>query len=210
MTTGKFSGSIANLSKTDNASGYTKAKINIRELVLAAIGAKAAVFDAFAGEGHMHDAVWHKAASYTGCDERFFADKRLAFVADNRRVLRALDLAQFNVFDLDAYGSPWEQAYIVARRRALKPGERIGVVITEGTGMKMKMGGIPRVLSMLSGIKAKPGLGKGDVQDDVIARAILRIAELMNASIERRWQATGKVGSRMVYCGLVLKSRVGP
>ena len=67
------------------------------------------------------------------CDTRFFTDNRPAFVADNRRVLRALDLAAFNVLDLDSYGSPWEQAYIIARRRKLRPGERLGMVPTDGT-----------------------------------------------------------------------------
>lgn len=96
------------------------AKIKIRENVLLAIGTdRASVFDAFAAAGELHKAVWHRAHSYVGCDLQFFRDDRMAFVADNRRVLRSIDLAQFNLFDLDAFGSPWEQAYIIAKRRPL-------------------------------------------------------------------------------------------
>ena len=106
----------ANIGKSDNTAEAEWAKITIRRNVLAEVGAEhASVFDAFAGEGRMHAAVWCEAARYVGCDTRFFTDDRPAFVADNRRVLRAIDLAAFNVFDLDSYGSPWEQAYIIAR-----------------------------------------------------------------------------------------------
>jgi hypothetical protein len=61
--------------------------------------------------------VWREAAGYVGCDLKWFADERCCYVADNRRVLRCADLSSFTCFDLDAYGSPWEQALIVAARR---------------------------------------------------------------------------------------------
>jgi hypothetical protein len=85
------------------------AKAEIRQHVLDAIGAgEASVFDAYGGAGELYRAVWHKAARYVGCDMTWFRDKRTMFVADNRRVMRAIDLGQFNVFDLDAFGSPYE------------------------------------------------------------------------------------------------------
>src|SRR5262252_2796473 len=97
--------------KTNTAPIARAAKIEIRRNLLAAIK-PARVFDAFAGAGELHDAVWCEAAEYVGCDEKWFRDHRLMYVADNRRVLRAVDLTAFNIFDLDAYGSPWEQALI--------------------------------------------------------------------------------------------------
>ena len=206
-TRGKFALAIHNQDKTDNTSRAEQAKVTIRRHVLQALDGDTHVFDAFAGEGHMHDAVWADATSYIGCDMRFFRDSRLAYVADNRRVLRSLDLRRFNIVDLDAYGSPWEQVYILASRRTLAPGERLGLILTEGTALKLKMGGIARGLSLLSGVKAQSGLGR--MQDEVIDRALLRTAAMMGATIRSRWQATGKTGSRMIYCGVVLQGRGG-
>ena len=207
----KFSGALKQLAKTDNAKGATAAKIAIRRNVLQAVASdvadKAIVFDAFAGEGHMHDAVWCQADEYVGCDERFFpGDSRTAFVADNRRVLRAIDISRFSIFDLDAYGSPWEQLFIIASRRKLRTGEKLGIIITEGQALKMKMGGMSRALSLLSGVRATQS-GLGRMQDEVVDRALLRVAAAMHGEIAQRWQAIGKVGSRMMYIGVVLRGR---
>ena len=54
----------------------------------------------------MHIAVWNRASHYVGCDLEFYRDERTAFVANNIRVLRTIDLSEFNIFDLDAYGVP--------------------------------------------------------------------------------------------------------
>ena len=55
-----FSGDLAGAVKVDNSPRAEKAKITIREHVLDRI-AKASVFDAYAGAGQMHTAVWAKA-----------------------------------------------------------------------------------------------------------------------------------------------------
>ena len=194
--------------KSDNTRVARQAKITIRRNVLDAIGAdNASVFDAFAGEGHMHRAVWHDAARYVGCDLRFFTDDRPAFVGDNRRVLRCLDLAAFNIFDLDSYGSPMEQAYIIAKRRQQRPGERLGLVLTEGEGLKLKFGDMSNALAVVTGLdpRSMSGLAKG--QDWLIQRAIDRLAEMLSATVVKRWQAVGVVGSRMYYIGLVLEAK---
>jgi hypothetical protein len=195
---------LQNLSKRNNSAGASKAKVLIRQNVLDAIGAdKAHVFDAFAGDGHMYRTVWSKAAHCVGCDTEFYLDDRLAFKADNRRVLRAIDLAVFNVFDLNAYGSPWEQAYIIAMRRTLAAGETLGLVLTEGQGLKMKMGGMSAALSRLAGVKMRaPGMGRA--QGDLIDRAIRRLGVMMGGRVTKRWEAVGKSGSTMHYIGLVL------
>jgi hypothetical protein len=195
------------IAKTDNASSATTAKVAIRSNVLQHIGDETHVFDAFAGEGHMHAAVWIRATSCTGCDERFFRDDRLAYVADNRRVLRTIDLARINIFDLDAYGSPWEQAVIIARRRSLQPGERLGLVITDGSGMKIKMGGVPRALQLLSGMKARPGLAKGSAQTELIGRALRSAARIMGGELTKQWIAEGKLGSKMFYVGVIIEGK---
>lgn len=190
--------------KVDNARSGKAAKIEIRRNILAAIGAgEAHVFDAFAGAGQLYRAVWHEAASYVGCDQRYFADERKMFVADNRRVLRAIDLAAFNVFDLDAYGAPWEQAVIITARRQLAEGERMGMVFTEGDGLAYNGNVVPRAVAELVGINGKV-VGFHRRRDQVQGWIINAIAARMQGVVEKRWQA-GKVGGTAVnYIGIVV------
>lgn len=193
--------------KTDNHPQARKAKVVLRQNVLAAIGAKAVVFDAFAGSGEMYSAVWKNAAAYTGCDLKPQSDGRLMFCADNRRVLRAIDLAKFSVFDFDAYGSPWEQAIILADRRRVKAGEKIGLLLTEGAGLGYRFNNVPQAISVLTGIRAG-GVGMGRRQDDIIDRAIAGLAKRMHCTVEKRWQADRNTGGApMRYIGLVLTGK---
>ena len=173
--------------------------------MLDAMGAdQAHVFDAFAGAGEMHDQVWVRAASYVGCDLEFYRDDRMAFAADNLRVLRAIDLAPFNVFDFDGYGSPWEQCVILAARRPLLPGERLGLVLTEGSGLDMRLRGLPGVMAYLAGMHPLAS-GAARSPDEIIDRCIVGLTRRMRATVEKRWQAIGKSGTAMRYIGLVLR-----
>ncbi len=173
--------------------------------VIEAIGAdKARVFDAFAGAGAAYYTVWKRAAAYVGCDLKWYPDERQAYVADNRRILRMLDLGGFNIVDLDAFGSPWEQAYILSARRQLAPGEKFGLVLTDGSGLKLKFGASPTALAML----AKSPLTAPDLarqHSRIIDSAIEAVAQRMNGRVVKRHQATGKTGTRMRYIGLVLE-----
>jgi len=199
---------LKGLPKVASTGRAMAAKVAIRAKVLAEIGAaNARVFDAFAGEGHMHKAVWSQAYDYVGCDKLFIRDDRPAFVADNRRVLRAIDLSRYNLFDLDAYGSPWEQVCIIANRRKLKPGERLGLVITEGEGMKMKMGGMSVALAQLAGVHHfMAGAGTMTAQGEIITRATNRAAKMMGGAVTRRWEASIKTGSSMHYVGFIIEA----
>lgn len=201
-----FSASLKRSNKhTNNNPAALRAKVEIRALVLDQIGKeRAAVFDAFAGNGAMYDRVWQRASHYTGCDLVWYRDARHAFVADNRRVMRSIDLTAFNIFDLDAYGSPWEQVCILADRRPLAPGEQLGLLLTEGTGFNLKLGGMPLALRTLAGIR-KGVVGASRQQDAIIDMAIAGTCRRMGAAVVRRWQAQGKTGAAMRYIGLVLE-----
>jgi hypothetical protein len=192
--------------KTDNHPTARRAKVTIRQNVLDAIGPKARVFDAFAGSGEMYSAVWKQAAGYTGCDLKPQNDSRLMFCADNTRVLRAIDLKQFQIFDFDAYGSPWVQAIILSDRRRVAPGETIGLVLTEGAGFAYKSNVVPTAIAVLTGIRTGV-VGLSKKQDAIIDRAIAGLARRMNCTVEKRWQAEGRTGASMRYIGLVLKGK---
>ncbi|MGH6967547.1 MAG: hypothetical protein ACREEN_00380 [Stellaceae bacterium] len=192
----------SNYAKTNNHAAAMAAKVKLRELVLEAVGPSAVVFDAFAGDGAMWRAVWRKAHGYLGCDLEWYRDERLAFAADNRRVLRAIDLSPFTLFDLDAWGSPWEQALIVAARRPVKPRERIGLVLTEGSSLKLKMGGVPIALRVMARLRGEPA-GGGRSHAGLIERALAGLCERMGVKLLRRWQAQGRTGAAVAYIGLL-------
>jgi hypothetical protein len=198
---GRFAKSLTGKKIFNHREGFG-AKVEIRANVLSEIG-KANVFDAFAGPGEMYRAVWRGADSYVGCDLTWYGDDRIAFVADNRRVLRCIDLSAFNVFDLDSFGSPWEQAIIVAARRKVVVGERIGMILTEGSGLKLKMGQPPAALAELCKLRGRiAGLIRG--KHELIDKAIGSLAARMNCSIMRRWQADREARASVSYIGLVL------
>jgi hypothetical protein len=192
--------------KTDNNPQARRAKIAVRQNVLDAIGRKASVFDAFAGSGDMYSSVWKNAGYYVGCDLKPQTDSRLMFCADNARVLRAIDLSRFSIFDLDSYGSPWIQAIIIADRRRVAPGELFGLVLTEGAGFAYKSNIVPEAIAILTGLRTGI-VGLSKKQDAVIDKAIAGLARRMNCSVEKRWQAEGKTGAAMRYIGLVLKGK---
>jgi hypothetical protein len=192
--------------KTDNNPRAFRAKVAIRRNVLATIGADAAVFDAFAGSGEMYSAVWKDAAHYTGCDQKPQLDGRLMFCADNRRVMRAIDLAKFSVFDFDSYGSPWVQAIILADRRRVVAGELVGLVLTEGAGFAYKSNIVPEAVAILTGLRTGI-VGLSKKQDTVIDKAIAGLARRMGCEIVKRWQAEGRTGASMRYIGLVMRGK---
>ena len=189
-----------------DTSGTAKAsKVLIRRNVMGAMDGPAHVFDAFAGTGEFYREVWKDAASYVGCDKRYFEDERLAYVADNRRVLRAIDLSAFNLFDLDAYGMPWEQAVIIAARRRVRDGERLGFVITEGGGLTYKNNIVSRAVADLTGLSHANAVGlfrrRAEIHNAIIGTLIKR----MGCKVVRRWQGIGRTGTNVAYIGLVLE-----
>ncbi len=199
-----LSSKLGKTKKVDNHAASYGDKVELRRNVLDAIGAgKASVLDCFAGSGHMHRAVWNEASRYVGCDQRFFFDQRTAYVCDNKQILRSLDLSQFNVFDLDAYGSPWEQVLILARRRIVAKGEQIGLCMTDGTGLKLKFGGLPAALAEIANVPADAA-GAFKNQDHLTDAALANLARMMRCRIVKRWQAKRPGGASMCYTGLVL------
>lgn len=189
--------------KQQTHAGAASSKIEIRRKVLACIS-NPGVFDAFAGRGDMYRHVWRDANLYVGCDLDWYRDERTMFVADNRRVMRAIDLRAFNVFDIDSYGAPWEQALILAARRKVGRGERIGVILTEGSAIKLRFGKIPTSLAVMAGVKGAPAHAINRY-DELIDRALIRLASAMDAVIVHRWQASQKFGSLCRYIGVVLE-----
>lgn len=191
---------LKNVRKVDNHADSFADKVEIRQRVLDAVGGR--VFDGFAGSGHMWSAVWRNADGYEGCDEKYYPDARLMFCADVHRVLRNIDLQRFSIFDFDAYGSPWQACVILAARRRVAPGARIGLVLTEGSGLGLKFGSMAGALTALAKVRKQPGVGRHG--KEIAARAIAALARRMNCRIESTWRAERPQGSAMLYFGVVL------
>lgn len=196
-------GKVGKGSKVHNNKANLSAKVELRRQALAAVS-NSHVFDAFAGPGAMFRAVWKDAISYVGCDERWYADERKVFVADNRNALRALDLRPFTIFDLDAFGSPWEQIEIIAHRRRLKAYEMMALILTEGFGVTMAGGGLPKALARMADLSHRQS-GLIAAKDEIQSRALRKAAELMKADIVRIARACRPSGQRMTYSLVVLR-----
>ena len=201
-------------SKQHNSKAALAAKLELRHNVLSEI-TPAHVFDAFCGpDGAQWDGAWKQAASYVGCDLAFkLGDPRRRFVGDSRRIMRCIDLSPFNVFDLDAFGSPWEWLVILAARRAWAPGERGAVVITDGSYMTAQFGRTQRGGGELPGISIRMGLAPTGPAAEAL-QAIALQAWLFRSQVRalRTWQVRG-TGSRqglggglkMIYTAVVFE-----
>jgi hypothetical protein len=198
------------MTKTDNNESGTRAKAELRTNVLEAMG-EAHVFDVYCGlEGVMHSLVWHRAASYMGCDLRWnMSDKRRRFVGDSLRVLRCVDLSPYNVFDVDAYGDPWPSMIVLMARRTWKPGERGAVVITDGSLLKTRFGVSTRGITELAGmgVRFAPTHQSGEMLGRLALSAWLKRQSLKPVHLWEAVAASAKGSNKMHYTALVFEAQ---
>ena len=113
--------------KTDNSSVYLKAKV--RQWLLQRFD-EAHVLDLYCGaRGWMWRMIWKDAESYLGVDRFIPHSLATTMRMSAERASQALDLNQYNIFDVNCYSSPWKVARRICRRR--DPG-RFGMVLTSG------------------------------------------------------------------------------
>lgn len=183
--------------KKDNNHLGKQAKIKIRRQALDAIGPdNARVLDIFCGEqGEMYNEIWHDAIYYDGIDIRWTqTDKRRRYVGDNKVFIEYLDLQRYNVFDVDAYGSPWEIMAVISKRRKWSAGEKGAVTFTDcdmRANLSHQVMGLPHTprLRQLAYDLHRSAL------DNWIAQSRLKVAKM--------WQAQIKGAGPRWYCGLV-------
>lgn len=194
--------------KTDNNPKALQAKIDLRRRVLEHVK-PARVFEGFCGPRGEMSPVYESTATvehHVGCDVRFdFPDRRRRYVGDCHRVMRAIDLSQFNVFDLDAYGSPWEAAIILAARRRWAPGELGAVLLTDGSGRLSQFGQLPKAMAQLVGQKWVAPTNDIAAIHGSCLNAWLEKAGLVAV---KRWQAVKLGSGGMVYSATVFTPRV--
>lgn len=157
-------------SKVDNSATDLKARLRIRNLP-----EKPAVLDLFCGTGQMYQAVYKdRAILYHGVDREKVHDPKICTLADNLSFLTKSDINQFNVFDLDDYGCPWKQIYLIFRKLH-RPDATL--FVTDGLVMHQKVDGkVTKFVSATENLPKNfniPGLNRWYV--DIFATMLLDI-----------------------------------
>ena len=190
--------------KTDNHPQSLNKKVALRRHLLATVP-QPRVFDAFAGSGKMYRQVWQEAQAYCGCDLKWYRDSRSVFVAKSERVMRTIDLSAFNIFDFDAYGSPWLHVQILAARRRIAKGETIGLCLTDGCGLKLKMGQAPAALAELCSLSSANVPGINRVHSLLIDLAMTEFCRRTHTRLVAEWVHRRPGKSEMLYLAFVLQ-----
>lgn len=196
---------------TDNRASAISAKVDLREKALAFVG-DAHVLDAFCGRGMMHERVWHKASSYVGIDQRLYWPPAVPrFCGETTRILRAVDLSPYNVFDLDSWGSPWHAALIIATRRSWYPDERGALVLTSGAAGKTRFGSIARDIKQLLGRRTMMTAPTVKEAQGIHRLCVRRWLELAMVKLMGSWQAVSPAGNKgsllMIYTAIAFCGR---
>jgi hypothetical protein len=180
-------------------------KVELRQRVVKTI-TPLRVLDAFAGHGSLYRDVWHQAERYLGIDARYLDETPPIIKGDNRQLLRKLDLSLFNVFDFDAYGSPWEQLAILAKRRHWRKGERGAVILTDGISIQLRFGRVPDSLADLAGLESPKVPPSDAIHPDL--QHLTLAAWVVKSKVKPLylWKAQGSNRkSRLVYLALVFE-----
>lgn len=195
----------AGTKKRENHPVSLQAKVQLRRHVLEQVK-PARVLDLFCGHRTLWREVWQYAERYAACDAfPWTIAEAPRFACDNRRLLRSLDLSAFNVFDLDAFGSPWEQVVILAARRRWAPGELGAVVITDGSTLKTRWGALPNALRVICGFpddKIAPTVAGAE---ELRRLAIAGFAKRAGVKIRKQWEAIGPAPAQLYYAAIIFE-----
>jgi len=120
--------------KTDNSMIKEKAELRKRNLP-----ENACVLDCFCGNGEMYkNAYLGNVLKYHGLDKEKVHDPEICTLINNTIYISRHDLSEYNVFDLDDYGSPWRLMYLILKKQP--PGE-IMMFVTDGLVLHQKLDG---------------------------------------------------------------------
>jgi len=119
-------------SKIDNSMPELKAELRRRYLP-----EHARVLDLFCGTGEMYRLAYQgNVDNYFGIDKDKIHDKSICRIQKNMNFVCNNSLDQFNVFDLDDYGSPWKLFYQILKR--VKKG-KYTFFLTDGLWLNLRI-----------------------------------------------------------------------
>ena len=117
-------------------SSNLSAKVAMRNHFLRKMSRPANVLECFAGAKRELYHACYESDNVTGLDLKT-SDKTIKI--DNKKFIASADLSQYNFFDLDAYGSPYELLLNIFNRRSKIIGEFV-VILTDGMWRKLLYG----------------------------------------------------------------------
>lgn len=188
-----------------------KAKIEIREKIKAVIK-NINLLECYAGNGEIYKICYeNRINNYVGIDKKnnIATLGRNIIHGDTRKILRSklVDLNDYNLFDLDSWGSPWYPFWIICNRIKNNKFDKIGFVFTDGLQQKAQFGKIESGMSHLVGLGSGitvPCLSrhKWYLRSLIIRKGI----EKLNMKIINAWIGTN--GSTCDYIGITTEKNI--
>jgi hypothetical protein len=161
--------------KEDNSMAHQKALLRINNLPK-----RARVLDLFCGNGEMYNRAYKgRVEYYHGVDKEKIHNPKICTLTNNIVYITQNNLDDFNTFDLDDYGTPWKQLYLILKK--LKRDE-VTIFVTDGLVLRQKMDGtVSKFVSVTEQIPRKmniPGLNRWYV--DIFATMLLDLEKRYN------------------------------
>lgn len=161
--------------KEDNSMAHQKALLRLTNLPK-----RARVLDLFCGNGEMYNRAYKgRVEYYHGVDKEKIHNPKICTLTNNIVYITQNTLDDFNVFDLDDYGTPWKQLYLILKK--LKRDE-VTIFVTDGLVLRQKMDGtVSKFVSATEQIPRKmniPGLNRWYV--DIFATMLLDLEKRYN------------------------------
>ena len=162
----------------DNSS--SKVKIYLRKKYLPK---NARVLDLFCGSGIIYHNVYKdKTAFYVGLDKEKVHNDKICIKTNNIAFVSKNNINDFNVFDLDDYGSPWKLFYLILKKFQNK---KATFFITDGLKLHQNVdGNITKWVSATEQIPCKfhiPGLSRWYL--DIFATMLLDVQKRFNLDV---------------------------
>ena len=156
-------------------------KINLRRKYLPK---KARVLDLFCGNGGIYKEVYKgKVEKYIGIDKEKVHSTKLCVKTNNLFFVSKNNIDDFNVFDLDDWGSPWKLFYLILKKWQ---GREAVFFITDGLKLHQSLdGNVTKWVSATEQIPCKfniPGLNRW--YKDIFATMLLDVQKRFLCKIE--------------------------
>jgi hypothetical protein len=114
-----------------------------------------------------------------------------------------VDVDQFDVFDLDAFGNPFECLYIIVNRLKWSRTDRVAVFLTDGTAWNAKRNAQPKGFMHWLGAEHRDK-SQYRMRDPFIKTAIIKAAEICGAELGQVQAIMKTAGCAMRYIGYVM------
>lgn len=182
------------------------AKIEIRENVLKELD-NIQLLEVFAGDGKIYNQCYQgRVNSATGIESSELMPDcgRKIYRGKYKKILRTMDIAKFNLFDINSSGSPWYPFWIICNRLRKSKFDKIGFVLIENKNDTI-------FDKMEIGMKKNIGINK-DIDIPKLSRHRWYIRELltmkalhnMNYKFVKGWRSTN-LTKKSDYMGFVVE-----